>query len=77
VINRSSQAAIARGGSLMVGLRGRHRGVPLPRVLFLFSSRSGSESTFATVIAHTVCSHVIDERLRVRVMDDGAVHVHD
>ncbi len=77
MINRSSQAAIARGGSLMLGLRGGHRDVPFMGVLFLFGSRPGPEAACATVVANPVCAHVIGDRLRVGVMDDRAVHVHD
>jgi len=61
----------------MLGLRRGHRDMPFAREPFLFGSRSGTESAGATVIADTVCAHVVDDCPRIRVVDDRAIHVHD
>src|ERR1700691_5685283 len=77
VIDRSSQAAITRGRSLMLGLRRGHRDMAFACISLLFGSRSGGESAGATVIADTICAHAVDNCLPVRVVDDRAIHVHD
>lgn len=77
MIYRRSQAAVGSGGLQMFGLLGRGRDVSFARVFFFFGCRSRSGSTLAAVIADAVYVHVVNDRLRVRVMDDRGVYVHD
>src|ERR1700688_3945341 len=77
VIDGGSQAAIAGGGLLVPGLRGRWRGGSAAGNPLLFGCRPGIGSTVAAVVADAVHARIVDDRLVVRVMNDRGVYVHD
>ena len=77
VIDGGVQAAIAGGGLLVPGLRGRWREVPCAGKPLLFGGRSRVGSTIAAVVADAIHARIVDDRLVVRVMNDGGVYVHD
>jgi len=77
VIDGGAQAAIAGGGLLVPGLRGRWREVPCAGKPLLFGGRSRVGSTIAAVVADAIHARIVDDRLVVRVMNDGGVYVHD
>jgi len=77
VIDGGSQTAIASGGLLVPGLRGRWRDVSAAGNPLLFGCRSRIGSTVAAVVADAVHARIVDDRLVVRVMNDRGVYVHD
>ena len=77
MIDRGPQAAIASGGLLVPGLRGRWREMPAAGIGLLLGCRSRIDSTAAAVVADAVHARIVDDRLVVRVMNDRGVYVHD
>ena len=77
MIDGGVQDAIAGGGLLVPGLRGRWREVPCAGKPLLFGGRSRVGSTIAAVVADAIHARIVDDRLVVRVMNDGGVYVHD
>ena len=77
MIDGGSQTAIAGGGLLVPGLRGRWREVSAAGNPLLFGCRSRIGSTVAAVVADAVHARIVDDRLVVRVMNDRGVYVHD
>src|SRR5258708_6403933 len=77
VIDGGPQAAIAGGGLLVPGLRGRGRGVSAAGTLLLFGCRSRVGSTVAAVVADAVHAGIVDDGLVVRVVNNRGVYIHD
>lgn len=77
MIDGGSQAAIAGGGLLVPGLRGRWREVPAAGNPLLFGGRSGVGSTVAAVVADAVHARIVDDRPVVRVVNDRGVYARD
>ena len=77
MIDGGSQTAIASGGLLVPGLRGRWREVSATGNPLLLGGRSRIGSTVAAVVADAVHARIVDDRLVVRVMNDRGVYVHD
>src|ERR1700704_6976209 len=77
VIDGGPQAAIASGGLLVSGLRGRWREMSCAGKPLLFGCRSGIGSTVAAVVTDAVHVRIVDDCLVVRVMNDRGVYVHD
>ena len=77
MIDGGPQAAIASGGLLVSGLRGRWREMSCAGKPLLFGCRSGIGSTVAAVVTDAVHVRIVDDCLVVRVMNDRGVYVHD
>lgn len=77
VIDGRPQAAIASGGLLVPGLRGRCWEVSAAGIALLLGRRSRIGSTIAAVVADAIHARIVDDRLVVRVMNDRGVYVHD